>query len=114
MPQKRLQHVTRLLLNFLTRAKICKLGIFSHVKKIYGIKVELRDVRLSNVASLLSAYINNGLDYLTVTAKTITKGRVNESEMAKPTHAWAAASGFYKGATKREALDTVALGYIAN
>ena len=26
--------------------------------------------------------------------------------MTRPTHAWAAASGFYKGATKREALDT--------
>ena len=38
MPQKLLQHVTGLLLNFLTRTKICKLGIFSHVKKIYGIK----------------------------------------------------------------------------
>ena len=64
MPQKRLQHVTGLLLNFLTRTKICKLGIFTHVKKIYGIKVELRDVRLSNVASLLSTYIINGIDYL--------------------------------------------------
>ena len=26
--------------------------------------------------------------------------------MTRPTHAWAAACGFYKGATKREALDT--------
>ena len=26
--------------------------------------------------------------------------------MTRPTHAWAAASGFYKGATRREALDT--------
>ena len=62
MPQKRLQHVTGLLLAFLTRTTICKLGIFTHVKKIYGIKVELRDVRLSNVASLPSTYIINGLD----------------------------------------------------
>ena len=71
---------------------------------MYGIKVELRDLRLSNVASLLSNYIINELDYLT--AKTVTKGRVNESDMARPTHASAAASGFYKGATRREALDT--------
>ena len=41
-----------------------------------------------------------------MTAKTRNKGRVNESEMTRPTHAWAVASGFYKGATKREALDT--------
>ena len=33
MPQKLLQQVTGLLLNFLTRTKICKLGIFTHVKK---------------------------------------------------------------------------------
>ena len=84
--------------------KICRLGIFTHVKKIYRIKVEPRDVRLSNLASPLSTYIINGLDYLT--AKTGTKGRVNESDMTRPTHAWAALSGFYKGATKREALDT--------
>ena len=104
VPQKPLQHVTGLLLNFLTRTKICTLGIFTYVKKIYGIKIELRDVRLPNVASLLSTYITNGLDYLTT--KTGAKGRVTESEMTRPTHAWAAASGFYKGATKREALDT--------
>ena len=65
-----------------------------HVKKTYGIEAELRDVRLSNVAALLSTYNINGLDSLT--AKTGTKGRVNESDMTKPTHAWAAASGFYK------------------
>ena len=52
IPQKRLQHVTGLLLNFLTRTNICQLGIFTHVKKIYKIKVELRDVRLSNIAPL--------------------------------------------------------------
>ena len=104
MPQKLLQHVTGLLLNVLTRTKICKLGIFTHVKKIYGIKIELRDVRLANVASLLSTYITNGLSYLTT--KTGAKGRVTEDEMTRPTHAWAAACGFYKGATKREALDT--------
>ena len=91
-------------LGYRTRTKICKLGIFTHVKKIYGIKIELRDVRLSNVASLLSTYITNGLDYLTT--KTGAKGRVTESEMTRPTHALAAASGFYKGATRREALDT--------
>ena len=61
-------------------------------------------MRLSNVASLLSTHITNGLDYLTT--KTVAKGRVTESEMTRPTHALAAASGFYKGATRREALDT--------
>ena len=100
-----MQHVTGLLLNFLTRTNFCKLGIFTHVKKIYGIKIELRDVRLSNVAaSLRSTYIINGLDYLT--ARTGTKGRVNKSDMTKRTHAWAAASGFYRGVTRREALNT--------
>ena len=61
-------------------------------------------MRLSNVASLLSTYIINGLDYLK--ANTGTKGGVNESDMTRLTHAWVAASGFYRGATRRETLET--------
>ena len=43
-------------LNFVTPVKWAKLGLFSHVRGMYGITVELCDLRLSNVASLLATY----------------------------------------------------------
>ena len=54
MPNKQLREVEHKTLAFLTPISWTKLGMFTAVGQIYGVKISLRDLRISNVASVLS------------------------------------------------------------
>ena len=70
MPQRIIRELSARVLRFLTPVPWSKLGFFSHVGAVYGLRTQLRDLRWSNVAALLSSfschnevtgYINTGL-----------------------------------------------------
>ena len=59
MPQDVLQSVENRILLFLSRISFARLGIFAHLRDLYGIHAEIRDIRLANTAAILSTYIHN-------------------------------------------------------
>ena len=56
MPRVLLQEIERKVLRFLTPVIWTKLGMFSAVGALYGTQFFLQDVRLSNVAGVLSTH----------------------------------------------------------
>ena len=56
MPRALLQEVQNQALRFLTPITWSCLAFFSHIRSLYGIRVQLTDLRLSNVALVISAY----------------------------------------------------------
>ena len=56
MPRVLLQEIERKVLRFLTPITWAKLGMFSAVGALYGTQVFLQDLRLSNVACVLSTH----------------------------------------------------------
>ena len=56
MPRVLLQEIERKVLRFLTPITWAKLGMFSAVGALYGTQLFLQDLRLSNVASVLSTH----------------------------------------------------------
>ena len=59
MPTRILQQIENRVLSFLSKVPFTRLGLLAHLKKLYGINSEIRDLRLSNVSALLSTYIHN-------------------------------------------------------
>ena len=59
MPEAILQSIETRILSFLSRVPFARLGIFAHLKRLYGINAETRDLRLSNIAAVLSTYVCN-------------------------------------------------------
>ena len=56
MPRVLLQEIERKVLRFLTPITWTKLGMFSAVGALYGTQLFLQDLRLSNVACVLSTH----------------------------------------------------------
>ena len=56
MPRTLLQEVQHQALRFLTPVTWSCLGLFAHLHSLYSIRVQLTDLRLSNVAHVLSSY----------------------------------------------------------
>ena len=56
MPLPIVRHVQDLALRFLTRVTWVELGFLSHIGSLYGLRTQLRDLRLTNVASLRTSY----------------------------------------------------------
>jgi len=117
MPGEVVSRIKNQLLNFLTRTKFTKLGLLCHLSDIYGIRVQLRDVRLSNVASLLSTYETHE-DMLTHVAAALETRNQQLSNMRlrsaaavvglqRPAESWDAAMGFYRLVTKETAQSTI-------
>ena len=61
MPQDVLQSVENRILLLLSRISFARLGIFAHLRDLYGIHAEIRDIRLANIAAILSTYIYSPL-----------------------------------------------------
>ena len=59
MPQDVLQSIENRILLFLSRVSFTRLGLFAHLRDLYGINAEIRDLRLANLAAVLSTYIHN-------------------------------------------------------
>ena len=58
MPTRILQNIENQVLSFLSRIPVARLGIFAQFRKLYGINTAFRDLRLSNIAGILSTYIH--------------------------------------------------------
>jgi len=94
MPSRALQDVERRVLAFLAPACWCKLGMFTALGDVYGLQVWLRDLRLTNVASILSTHeawpeLQHG------TAHALSIWRRRHCFLASPALSWKAAFDFY-------------------
>ena len=56
MPMRVLRLVQNKVSRFISRIPFAKLGVFCHLRGLYGLRIQLWDLRLANVASLLSSY----------------------------------------------------------
>ena len=86
----------------------CRLPMFSHLRRIYGIKVELRDLRLANVAHVLSSVralpgashvITESLQALGGLQGSGGMNRQAASDHMHPAHQWLRACRFFHGIT---------------
>lgn len=59
MPEAILQSIETRILSFLSRVPFARLGIFAHLKRLYGINAETRDFCISNIAAVFSTYVCN-------------------------------------------------------
>ena len=59
MPQDIPQAIENRILLFLSRVSFARLGIFAQLRDLYGMHAEIRDIRLANIAAILSTYIHN-------------------------------------------------------
>ena len=54
LPEHVVSDVSNAALRFLTPAPYCKLHVFAHLKRIWRIPTQVKDIRLDNVAGILS------------------------------------------------------------
>ena len=110
MPLQTVRYVNRQLLRFLTRVPFAKLQLFSHVSAFYRIRVELKDIRLANVASLLSFFqgqlhvrtaVTTSLEMFALTRNTLRglHGRRLACDPVHPADQWLRAWAFFRTAT---------------
>ena len=75
MPKDVLQSVENRLLLFLSRVSFARLGIFAHLRDLYGIHSEIRDIRLANIAAILSTYIHSPRNVHLISPSTASTAR---------------------------------------
>ena len=93
MPSAIIQRVDNALLRFFARIPFAKLGLFAHLTSLYGIRVQLRDLRLSNVAMLLSSYQSNAPALATV--REHLRMGADVSNTSHPAGSWYQARAFF-------------------
>ena len=59
MPTRILQQIENRVLSFLSKVPFTRLGLLAHLKQLYRINSEIRDLHLSTVSAVLSTYIHN-------------------------------------------------------
>jgi len=100
MPVRLLKIVENQILRFLTPIPFSAVGIFSHLKSIYGIHYALRDLRISNIAALLSTYIGDSANQRWLCRSL---GRIREDErslrryqpLEHPAQSWLVSNAFF-------------------
>ena len=98
MPRKVLQTVENRVLQFLTPVTWSKLGIFTAVGRIYGLRVALADLRLANVASLIATH-EAWADIRSGTAASLARWRRRSTQIVNPAFSWKTAFDFFLAAT---------------
>ena len=106
MPTRLLHFVEHQFLFFMSQVAFTPLGVFAHLRKLYGITTEPRDLRLSNITSLLATYIHNprnkdqlhlSISYLRVEQIRNAhprRGRVAD-RLEHPTNSWICAWAYF-------------------
>ena len=94
MPVRLLRAVESRTLAFLMPVQWAKLGIFSFVDGLYGIRGCLTDLRLSNVASLIAVH-EKWADVRSGTARSLARWRRRCAALVHPALSWKAAYVFY-------------------
>ncbi len=98
MPSSLLREVEAKTLSFMTPICWCKLGMFTAIGRLYGLRVCLSDLRISNVASLLSTH-ESWADIRAGNAEVISRWRRRMTCLANPAVSWKVAFDFYLHAT---------------
>ena len=88
-----LQEVERKALRFLTPVTLTQLGMFSAVGALYGTHLFLQDLRLSNVASVLSTQ-ENSEDIRHGTVSAVSRWRGRHNFLSNPAISWTVAFDF--------------------
>ena len=103
MPARILSHAQNAAREFIMPIPFATIHIFSHLKRLYGIAGELRDLRHSNVAAVLATYILEPANthHLTQSLEFIAQQRQDSKitgPLVHPAHSWIAARAyFYRG-----------------
>ena len=108
MPVSVLKDVERKVLGFLTPVCWSKLGLFTSIGSLYGLKVRLADLRLTNVASLLSTH-EAWSDIREGNAASLSRWRRRCSALQNPAVSWKIAFDFFfksTGGTYQQSLAT--------
>ena len=101
MPRPLLQQLQAQALRFLTPVTWCSLGFFAHLRSVYGIRVQLTDLRLSNVAQLISSYCSHTeiiectSNALQMTADRLQMGVALRPDLVRPADSFACAREFF-------------------
>ena len=107
MPTRILQNIENQVLSFLSRIPFARLGIFAQFRKLYGINTAFRDLRLSNIAEILSTYIHKAynVDCLEKSLQNIQESlppggyahlpRRPPARLEHPTYSWLCARSFF-------------------
>ena len=109
MPRVLLQEIERKVLRFLTPITWAKLGMFSAVGALYGTQLFLQDLRLSNVASVLSTH-EAWSDIRRGTISALGRWRRRHTFLPNPAISWKVAFDFFRhivGTTHSELLSEV-------
>ena len=95
MPRVLLQEIERKVLRFLTPITWAKLGMFSAVGALYGTQLFLQDLRLSNVASVLSTH-EAWSDIRRGTISALGRWRRRHTFLPNPAISWKVAFDFFR------------------
>ena len=95
MPRVLLQEIERKVLRFPTPITWTKLGMFSAVGTLYGRQLFLQDLRLSNVASVLSTH-EAGIDIRRGTISALGRWRRRHTFLPNPAISWKVAFDFFR------------------
>ena len=101
MPRPLLQQLQTQALRFLTPVTWCSLGFFAHLRSVYGIRVQLTDLRLSNVAQLISSYCSHTeiiectSNALQMAADRLQTGVALRPDLVHPADSFACAREFF-------------------
>ena len=93
MPRVLLQEIERKALRFLTPVTWTKLRMFSAVGTLYGTQLFLQDLRLSNVASVLSTH-EAWIDFRRGTISALCRWRRQRTFLPNPAISWKVAFDF--------------------
>ena len=109
MPDTLLKKVEGKGAQFISRVPFCKLGFLAQVKALYGVRTALRDVRLVNIASLLSTYHarDEVLEAVERSMQTmpVKTERAAKPQLQVPAASWTMAMTCYSEITGGSALD---------
>ena len=109
MPDRLVSIVNQAILRFLTPVLYVRLNMLCHVKYLYGISAELRDLRLVNVASLLETYYGRSANLELVTRALNRRPPMQPAKISNSmTDAWMVAYQFYHTLTMQTVEDTIA------
>jgi hypothetical protein len=101
MPEELIRTVETEALTFLSRIRFARLRFFSHIGAIYGCSVTLRDLRIANVADLLTTYHGRAetLTILTACLRRQIARRARLRPSAHPVEAYFVAHGYFERCT---------------
>ena len=98
MPSGTLRSIESKVLGFLTPIAWAKLGMFSAAGALYGLQVSVKDLRISNVASLLATH-DAWPDLQRGTAEVLARWRRRHTFLANPSISWKVGFDFYRHRT---------------